>query len=247
MAVSYPTKIALASQSAGECAMPSCETPLFLSGPGTTRILGEAAHIAGDKPGSPRYDPDMTPEARNAVDNLIYLCPNCHKRIDRSVEEYPEARLHELKAKRAQAVDDALRAAILTVGFPELDEVTQAFHDSPHAPAVSDFALRPPEEKLRLNSLGNRSRVLITMGLSAAREVGSFLESKSRTDPEFTHRLKNRFLEEYSRLYGEGHRGDDLFSLMCHFASRGHLVPLQQMVGLAVLSYLFESCEVFEK
>lgn len=247
MAVSYPTKIALASQSAGECAMPSCRTPLFLSGTGATRILGEAAHIAGEKPGSPRYDPDMTPEARNAIDNLIYLCPNCHKRIDRSVEEYPAARLHDLKAQRAQAVEDAMRAALLTVGFPELDEVTQAFHDSPHTSPVSDFVLLPPEEKLKLNSLGNRSRVLITMGLAAAREVGSFLESRSRTDPEFAHLLKNRFLEEYFRLYVEGHRGDDLFSLMCHFANRGHLVPLRQMVGLAVLSYLFESCEVFEK
>lgn len=247
MRVSYPTKIRLAARSGGQCAMPSCSQSLFDPASGKRLLLGVAAHIAGDRPGSARHDPDMTPEARNAVENLIYLCPNCHQLIDGSPDEYPVARLRQIKADRERLIADAIRNAIPNIGFPELDEVVGAFLDPPPSHSDPDFTLLPPEDKLELNELGDRSRLLIQWGLGVAPQVRAFLESRSRTDPHFTTRLKNRFLREYTELYLREHRGDELFTLLCDVANRGRLDPLRQMVGIAVLSYLFESCDLFEK
>jgi len=85
------------------------------------------------------------------------------------------------------------------------------------------------------------------MGLSVAREVRAYVESVAQTDQDFPERLKSGFLEEYYRLKREGHSGDDLFDLMCGFAQRGFEEQAKRAAGLAVLTYLFEACEVFEK
>ena len=85
------------------------------------------------------------------------------------------------------------------------------------------------------------------MGLSVAREVRDFVESATRTDRHFPERLKIRFLREYHRLRDEGHVEDDLFELMCGFAQRGFGEASKRAASQAVLVYLFEACEVFEK
>lgn len=246
MPVSYPTKIGLAAASGGTCPMPECNKPLFDPSPGRGP-LGVAAHIAGERPGSARHDPEMTPEARNAIGNLIYLCPDCHRLIDASPDEYPVERLQEIKATRERRFAEAMRDAIPNIGFPELDELARGFLDPSPAPSDGDFTLVPPEDKLTLNQLGAGSRLLIERGLGVAPQVKEFLASRHRTDSHFATRLKNRFLREYTDRYLQGHRGDDLFTLLCSAANRGHLDPLRQMVGIAVVSYLFESCDLFEK
>ena len=40
--------------------------------------LAETAHINGRKPGSPRYDPEMTKEQRDSPSNLMAVCGACH-------------------------------------------------------------------------------------------------------------------------------------------------------------------------
>lgn len=246
MPVSYPTKIRLASSSGGVCAIPECNRPLFDPSPGRG-LLGVAAHIAGERPGSARHDPEMTPEARNAIGNLVYLCPNCHRLIDASPDEYPVACLQEIKAVHERRFAEAMRDTIPNIGFPELDELARGFLDPAPVPSAPDFTLVPPEEKLTLNQLGAGSRLLIEWGLEVGPRVRAFLESRHRTDSLFASRLKNRFLREYADEYLRGHRGDDLLTLLCNVANRGHLDPLRQMAGIAVISHLFESCDLFEK
>lgn len=246
MPVSYPTKIRLASSSGGVCAMPECNRPLFDPSPGRG-LLGVAAHIAGERPGSARHDRTMTPEVRNAVENLIYLCPNCHRLLDASPDEYPVVRLREIKAVHERRFAEAMRDTIPNIGFPELDELALGFLDPAPVPSDPDFTLVPPEDKLALNQLGAGSRLLIECGLDIAPQVKAFLESRQRIDSHFTTRLKNRFLREYTDEYLRGRRGDELFTLLCNTANRGHFDPLRQMVGIAVLAYLFESCDLFEK
>ena len=85
------------------------------------------------------------------------------------------------------------------------------------------------------------------MGLSVAKIVKKYIESTTQTDPEFPDRLKIGFLMEYYRLKTEGFTGDELFELMCRFAQRGSTQLLKQTAGIAVLVYLFEACEIFEK
>jgi hypothetical protein len=67
--------------SCNRCAFPGCD--LRLTDPSWSGVRADIAHIRGENRGSARYAPDMTPEERNGVDNLLLLCPNHHREIDR--------------------------------------------------------------------------------------------------------------------------------------------------------------------
>lgn len=258
MSVSYPTKILLAYRSGDRCALPDCGRNLSEGESGTPINVGEAAHIAGEHGGgtrghrSARYDSNMTEEERNHYNNLIYVCPTCHKKIDaipQGETNYPVERLHKIKNEHEQKVRDAIADAFVDVGFPELEEATlwimQVNLKRPDPD--NDFSVIAPEDKIKKNTLGNGSRMIITMGLSISREVRAFIESVAQTDQDFPERLKLGFLQEYYRLRQDGHSGDILFDLMCRFAQRGFTEQAKRSAGLAVLVYLFETCEVFEK
>ncbi len=73
------------------------------------------------------------------------------------------------------------------------------------------------------------------------------MQQEALIDLDYPQRLKAGFLAEYFRLRREGHRADDLFDLMCEFSQRGLKGQSQRSAGLAVLVYLFEKCDVFEK
>ena len=77
--------------------------------------------------------------------------------------------------------------------------------------------------------------------------VADYVEAEAQLGPDFPERLKAGFLEEYFGKRKEGHKGDDLFELMCAFAQRGLRKQADKTAGIAVLVYLFEICDVFEK
>lgn len=257
MGASYPTKVLLAYRSGNRCALPDCGRELSLdSEDGDPINVGEAAHIAGENDGkgkgkrSARYDPNMTDEERNHYNNLIFLCGTCHTKIDaipQGEKDYPVDRLQRLKREHEQKVRDSVTEAFSSIGFPELEEATQWIMQISPQQSPDGFSLIPPEDKLKKNELGNGSRAIVTVGLSVSREVRAFVESVAQTDADFPERLRAGFLEEYYRLRREGYTGDDLFDLMCRFAQRGFKEQAKQIAGLAVLVYLFEACEVFEK
>lgn len=251
MSAPYSTKVILAYRSGDVCALPGCGRSLSTeSEEGDPINVGQAAHIAGENPTSARYDDGMTDDERDHYNNLIYLCRNCHAIVDaipQGATEYPVERLRQIKADHEQRVHEAVLNALPNVGFPELQEIIQRFVAMAPAPADGSFLLLPLEEKLARNSLGNHSRVTLTMGLSLSREVHNFVIDMAQADPNFPERLKAGFLEEYYRLKHAGHSADELFDLMCSFTQRGFRKHVQRSAGLAVLVYLFEACEVFEK
>jgi hypothetical protein len=251
MSAKYPPKVLLAFRSGDKCALPDCGmclTPESESGDPIN--IGKAAHIAGENVSAVRYDPNMTDEERGHYNNLVYICGVCHDVIDdrnNGAIDYPVDRLHEIKTDHEQKVRDAMTEAFADVGFPELEEATEWILQVQPGNSDQDFSVIPPEDKLKKNDLGNGSRVTITMGLCVAREVRHYVESVSQSDSDFPERLKAGFLEEYYRLKRDGQTGDDLFDLMCQFAQRGFADQSKRTAGLAVLIYLFEACEVFEK
>jgi hypothetical protein len=219
--------------------------------------IGEAAHIAGEHGGngkgkkrSARFDPTMADEERNHYQNLIYLCRNCHKKIDAIPHgeiEFPVERLHAIKAEHEAKVRQAMLDAFADIGFPELEEATRwAFTIHPSAVTV-DYSCFSLDDKIKKNELDDDTRGIIAMGLGVAGEVSRYIESVAQTDIEFPERLKAGFLEEYWRLRKEGYKGGDLFEFMCRFAQQGFDRQAQRSAGLAVLIHLFETCEVFEK
>ncbi|MEZ5497891.1 MAG: hypothetical protein R3E77_00540 [Steroidobacteraceae bacterium] len=189
----------------------------------------------------------MTDEQRNHYSNLIYLCGDHHTQIDKQEAHFTIEALHRLKVEHEANVREGLNAAFAQIGFPELQLATVWVNKYQPDADSADLSLVAPEEKIGRNDLTNGSRVTITMGLSVARLVGEFVQNESLIDPEYPERLKAGFLEEYFRLRREGQRGDELFDLMCEFSQRGLKGQSQRSAGLAVLVYLFEKCDVFEK
>lgn len=251
MPVTSATRLRLAFRSGDVCALPDCGKRLTIdnqsAGPTT---IGEAAHIAGERERSARHAPEMTDSERNCYDNLIYLCRNCHKIIDalpQGPTDYPTDRLKRIKTQHETRVRSAMLDAFADVGFPELAEAIQWIVKTGPQTRENDFSLVAPGEKLSRNELGGNSEMIVTMGLSLSHEVRNFVASETQADHRFPDRLKSGFLQEYHRLRKRDHLGDELFDLMCRYAQRGLNTQVEKSAGLAVLVYLFETCEVFEK
>ncbi len=62
MSAAYPTKLVLAFRSGDRCAFPGCDRALTVDGgqQSAPAVIGEAAHIAGERPGAARYDESMS-------------------------------------------------------------------------------------------------------------------------------------------------------------------------------------------
>jgi len=249
MSASYPTKLLLAFRSGDRCAFPGCSRQLTVNAPagGDPVVLGEAAHIAGEQSTAARFDAAMNDAQRDHYHNLIYLCGDHHTQIDKQEAHFPVDALYRLKAEHEARVRDGLNAAFAQIGFPELQLATAWVNRYQPETDSGDLSLLAPDEKIRRNELTNGSRVTITMGLSVARLVGDFVQQEALIDSDYPERLKAGFMEEYFRLRRVGHRADELFDLMCEFSQRGLKGQSQRSAGLAVLVYLFEKCDVFEK
>lgn len=247
LGASYPTKLILAHRSGGRCAFPGCDTHLVHEGEsGESTVIGEAAHVFGEKPGAARYAAAMSDAERNAVKNLIYMCPNHHTVIDKLPDAWPADVLLKLKNTHEARAFAAMGEAFASVEFPELEAAVAWISFQP--PTLAEgFALIPPEEKIQKNRLTDRSRNLIAMGLVARKVVHEFVEAETQQDNDFPERLRSGFLSEYHRLRKGGHTGDELFELMCAFAEKGFTKRVERAAGLSVLVYLFEVCDVFEK
>ncbi len=207
-------------------------------------LVGETAHIKGEKPNAPRYDPLMKPKERNEYPNLIFVCGACHKEIDDQPEKYTVEKLQKMKDDHEKWVRETLRDSIIQVTFSELETVSQ-YLITKHVPVEESYIIIPPKEKIKKNELSTSTERLITMALTQVKQVAKFIEGTP--DIEFGERLRNGFVAEYERLRNEGLRGDLLFDQLVQFSSGGRGDAKLRAAGLTVLVYLFEKCEVFEK
>ncbi|MBB4052247.1 hypothetical protein GGR20_001890 [Devosia subaequoris] len=139
-----------------------------------------------------------------------------------------------------------MELAFADVALPELQNAV-AWVSSQSPATNGSFDLTAPEEKIRKNALSNGARHIIAAGLMSRDTVAAYVEAEAQLDPDFPERLKAGFLEEYFKQRKDGHNGDDLFELMCAFAQRGLRKQADRTAGIAVLVYLFEICDVFEK
>lgn len=83
--ITTETMKTLMSLSGGACAI--CGNPLLCEPERDNdkyKHIGEIAHIIGLKPNSKRHDKTKTSAQLNSIDNLIILCPTCHRKIDKT-------------------------------------------------------------------------------------------------------------------------------------------------------------------
>lgn len=67
-------------------------------------ITGNAAHICAASVGGPRYDESMSEEERKSIENGIWLCNHCARKIDTEQEAYSVELLNEWKKKAESKV-----------------------------------------------------------------------------------------------------------------------------------------------
>ena len=237
----------LCTKSGNRCAMPDCRKVLVVAKTEKDResFVAVMAHIKGENSGSARYDASMPEKDRNLYDNLILVCPGCHKIIDDQPNTYTVEKLHEIKSQHEKWHLDSTEKEIINITFAELKVVTNFLISGQVEPSIS-YEVIPPKEKIKKNELSASVEQLITMGMTQVKQVGSYI-SKS-PDIEFGDRLSKGFVTEYERLKTEEKlKGDDLFNALLDFASVKSNDFKEKAAGLAVLVYLFEKCEVFEK
>jgi hypothetical protein len=92
---SKPVKLTLGQRAAYLCNNPGCRK--LTVGPHSeitkSLITGEAAHISAEAEGGPRYNATQTDTERNGIGNGIWLCTECHTKIDKDPASYPVEKL----------------------------------------------------------------------------------------------------------------------------------------------------------
>lgn len=215
-------------------------------GASTPITLGHVAHIEAWSDDGPRANPSLSLEQRNAYDNLIVLCPNHHKIVDEYENTYTVDVLKSWKRDREASLKGLRTQQMGKITFAELEVITQSLVNNPQ-PSGDSMDLVPLRQKMERNSLTQRSEVLINAGLLQSSQVRDYVRTVTALDPSFATRLTSRFVNTYLMLRQQRFEGDALFAAVMQFASQGRSCFRYQCAGLAVLVYLFEICEVFER
>ncbi len=242
--ISQGTIKVLWGKSWGRCS--KCKNSIIIERDGLNPSpIAEMAHIAGLNPDSARYDPNMTDDERNSVENIILLCPTCHKIVDKDKEKYTVSKLKGIKKEHEEWVDEQLTSHMPQVTFAELEVITKYIVSTPLHKSEENLTVVPPGEKIRKNDLSDEVANLITKGMIGVKQVKEYLNKNP--DPNFSEGLKNGFIKKYLELKTENLSGDEIFFYLLNFASNNSTDFSKQTAALTVLTYYFEICEVFER
>lgn len=213
----------LQQRSGNRCALPLCRV-LLSTDKGEDPLpnnIGEAAHIAGERPGSARYDGTMTDIERNHYDNLIYVCANCHSTIDQDAATYTTAVLCDIKRKHESWIEDSLNQSMTLVTFHELDLVTRFLVRAEPSDTPGDLRAIGIDDKIARNSLSPETDKRIKLGLAQFSNVQGFILHQEKVLPDFGRRLRDPFQEQYLEMRSLGLAGDELYESLFSWASQG--------------------------
>ena len=186
----------------------------------------------------------MSDVDRRTYDNRILLCRNCHTKIDGQPSAYTVETLRQIKLDHEEWIRETFEREAPNVGFAEL-EVVAEYIISGQAVDSTSYDLVTVKDKICRNSLSEKVEGMIKIGLSRSNEVKRYLDS--HPDAQFGSRLSAGFAAEYHRQKNTDLTGDALFLSLADYAAGPGADTLRHVAGLAVLVYLFEACEVFER
>lgn len=208
--------------------------------------IGKIAHIVAHSDSGPRGDSNYPREKLDTYDNWILLCPTCHDIVDTQPERFSADYLRQLKNDHEQWVNQMFPPAMENVTFAELEVAVKGIMNQSGI-AGSDLSVIPPDEKIKLNQLSLPVRDKIILGLMQSSIVQNFFVAMEKADGDFENRLVKGFQAEYLKLRNAGERSDEIFYDLWRFAGMGKSDFEIQAAGLALLSHLFEKCDIFEK
>src|SRR6056297_2901770 len=109
-------------RAAGICSNPECRKKLTATGvDGQSFLTGEMAHQIAQSPDGPRGAEDG---GDDTYDNLILLCPTCHRTIDKAPEgTYPVELLQQWKVVHEAWVDSLASEGTFTTAEEVAQEI----------------------------------------------------------------------------------------------------------------------------
>lgn len=105
MSIEAKTKRLLLARSGGFCGNPNCNAdlyPLFENREITN--IEELAHIIGQSTDGPRGENDLPLEERDDYENIILLCPNCHRKVDKFSHLYSDETVRNWKQTHEERI-----------------------------------------------------------------------------------------------------------------------------------------------
>lgn len=131
-----------------------------------------------------------------------------------------------------------------SLGMEDLQPVIDALQRMDPEPGQEP--LTPPSaEKLERNSLSHDASVLLRLGRRKEALVARYFANDPR--PDLGERIAEAFRTRYAKLRNTGLTPDEvLLQLQAHAGGSQMAVAKRQGAVLAVLSYFFERCDIFE-
>lgn len=233
----------LHSKSGNRCAM--CRTVLVDVDNPSSSCVGENAHIYGEKPDAARYDASQPDAFVNSEKNLIFLCCNCHKKIDTDIGSYSPEFLFDLKMSHEKWVIESLGQAGNNYTFAELEVLCKFLvNNNVRGKHTYNYLLLQIDQKIDKNSLQPVQKY-IDMGLSSIGTIEDYLNKNP--DPFFATILTSIFSDKYNKLKQQKTDSCEIFYDLWDFACGNKQDFEYRAAGLGILTYFFEKCEVFEK
>ncbi|MBI3128474.1 MAG: hypothetical protein HYZ11_12785 [Candidatus Tectomicrobia bacterium] len=129
------------------------------------------------------------------------------------------------------------------ISFPELQTVLTAISKS--IPDPEPVIKAPSPEKIAHNNLSEDTTRFLHLGRHLEREVQKFLEKWP--DPAFADQIAETFRNQYDALRNTGLNSEEIFVGILRFCgfNQGNGSAHNTAV-LAVVSYFFERCDIFE-
>lgn len=233
----------LHTKSGNRCAM--CKAVLVDAKTESTACIGENAHIYGEKLGSARFDDSLDKKFVNSEENLIFLCSNCHSKIDKEPDRYSVKYLQTLKKEHENWVIEKLQASSANYGIPELEVLANYIvRNKPVNNLDPSTYLIKLGDKILKNELRSRE-YYINMALCNINTIEDYLNRSidQTLGTVLTGAVKSKYLE----LKHRGISSDEIFEEMWNFTSGERIDFDYKAAGLGILVYFFEKCEVFEK
>lgn len=233
----------------GRCSM--CKTKIVLDAKENDDAaqIGEIAHIIGSSEDGPRGDPNFPESKLDDYENLILLCPTCHKKIDKQENSYSPQDLKEMKINHEKWVDENLEISNLEITSKELDIIIRNISTGDYVPSYSfeEFEHIDVSDKIDKNDFSNHVKKYLDIGLVKTYEVKSFVTEMDKVDRKFITSLKAFFKDKYLELKTEYNNNDEIFFELWDYIKNDSYSFIENTTALSVLCYMFELCEVFEK
>ncbi len=133
--------------------------------------------------------------------------------------------------------------SVRTLGIESIIPVLR-FIESRNIPP--DVPVEPPDpEKLEYNRFGYEVRDLLQFGRRKERLVETYIDNVR--DPEYGEGIAEAFRRRYGSLKTSCLKPDEIFDELRKFAGGDHFHDAKaQAAVLAVMSYFFERCDIFE-